>query len=323
MSNVDIDLVIPGLLNLPVYELDTERLIQHTPYVHKLLRFADQESNTQATIDDILIYRLGLEQAALPYARACKPDQTDTSSVLIKPVHLKADINNAVVFPLNNSDDLNLIIKELSEFFKEDCNIEVLPDQGWLMHLKNASPVCDVPHYLSALGKKVTHYLEQAKTSMPWFKLFNEMQMFLYQHEINQNRQQSGLPMINSLWCWGADTYRGERLEDTQWFSDDFLMQKLGHLYTGDSQTLSELSAELKSDSVIVELSLLKALKGDSTQNLEQILIEIEKNCLEPVMNSKARQVLLHTGGSMNFRYKPSTNWKLWKRAVKLPELIV
>lgn len=323
MSNINIDLVLPGLLNLPVYELDTERLADETPHLHKLLRFADRLPNQQHTIDAILIHRLGLNQAALPYARACMGDKSGASSILIKPVHLKADINNAIMFPLENSDDIDKIINDLSSYFKENCEIEALPDKSWLMHLHNCKPVVDVPHYLSALGKKVSHYLQQAKTSLQWFKLFNEMQMFLHQHEINQGRQQAGLPVINSLWCWGADAWQGDQLDNTLWFSDDFLMQQLGRLYTGHALPLSALQdQELQSDSIIVELSLLKALKGDSNKNLWQILMDVEKNCLMPLMKSKSHPIICHTAGPHNFHYKSYMAWKVWHKPVRLADLL-
>lgn len=319
-----INLVIPGLLNFPVHEIDTELLVQTTPNLHWLLRYANRVLNSQYDIDQILIHKLGLKQAALPYARACKPQNDEGTMLLIKPVYLKADINNAVVYPIQDEDEVHRIIDDLSDCFITDCDIEELPDNTWLMSLHHCSPVLQLPHYLTAVGKKVTHYLDQVKTDLHWFKLFNEMQMFLYQHEINQHRQQTGLPMINSLWCWGADAWHGELLENILWFSDDTLMQRLGQLYSGNAQPLSAIKEQaLDAETIIVDLSLLRALKGDLSRDMMQIFNHLETNCLQPVMQSNNHHIMLYTGGDNNFYYRPSMQWKFWKKPLSITSIMI
>jgi len=141
-----VDLIIPGLLNLPIHELDGPQLLEATPNLHKLLRFAKQVETSVSDFDDILIRRLGLKQSGLPYARAIQ-QSTDGYGLLFKPVHLKADINNAIVFPLEeDSDEITHIIKALSEYFKVDCDIKLLPQGIWMMTLHEVKPVADVPH---------------------------------------------------------------------------------------------------------------------------------------------------------------------------------
>jgi hypothetical protein len=317
-----IDLVLPGLLNLPAHELNLDELARSTPILHKLLRFAERVNSSITDFDEILIQRLGLQQRALPYAHAIN-SKNEGQQLLIKPIHLKADINNAIVIPVTNSDQLDIIINELKEFFKEDCKVELLPDKSWIMTLLNCQPITETPHYLSALGKKVTHYLDQAKTNLPWFKLFNEMQMFLYQHEINQQRQIDGLPMINSLWCWGADHYEGEKLNNTLWFSNDSHVQKIGDLYCGHSAELEDLKkTELKSNAVITDLSILKLLKGHNDLNIQQALESVEQNCLVPVFHNKKNRITVHTAGAFNLHYKSSMAWKFWKKAQLMSDLL-
>jgi hypothetical protein len=316
-----VDLIIPGLLNLPAHELDVEVLQQATPGLHRLLRYARRIPATPGDFDDILLQRLGLKQAALPFAQALQ-EQEKGQAVLFRPVHLKADINNAIVFPIDEgSDDIDIVIGGLSEFFKQDCDIKKLPDNSWLMTLKTIRPVDGVPHYLSALGKKVTHYLEQAKSNLGWFKLFNEMQMFLHQHEINQRRQQNGQLLINSLWCWGADEYRGEKLPGSQWFSDDAGLKALGELVGAETHSLSDLeTTPLKNAAIITELSLLKALKQNPDADLMALLSQLEQQCFEPLLMSKAR-ITLHTAAGLNLHYQPRMSWQFWKKPVSMLDL--
>lgn len=319
-----IDLVIPGLLNLPIHELKPQQLALSTPCLHKLLRYANKATSCVSDFDDILIQRLGLQQSALPYAHAIRPGNK-AHQLLFKPVHLKADINNAIVFPVDiEGEQIISIINDLKEFFKEDCGIEYLPDNRWLMTLYNCKPVTDIPHYLSALGNKVTHYLEQAKTNLQWFKLFNEIQMFLYQHEINQQRQRSGQPMINSLWCWGGDCYQGEKLTNTLWFSDDSDVQKIGELYAGNSARLADIkNTDINSDAVIIDLSILKLLKGHNDTDIPQALESVEQNCFEPLMKVNRHRIIVHTGGGLNFHYNSLSQLKFWKKPVQIDEVIL
>ncbi|MCK4710240.1 MAG: hypothetical protein KAU21_16605 [Gammaproteobacteria bacterium] len=328
MNKPTIDLIIPGLLNLPIHELNSAELASSTPALHKLLRYANRVSSSLIDFDDILIQRLGLKQSALPYARAIYP-QNNSQQLLFKPIHLKADINNAIVFPIDDDEEINSIINDFKQFFKDDCDIEYLTDDCWMMTLLNCQPVTEVPHYLSALGKKVTHYLEQAKTNLAWFKLFNEMQMFLYQHAVNQQRQLKGQALINSLWCWGADEYQGEKITNTLWYSDDSDVQKLGELYAGHSGTIKDFKqADINSTSpnsnvVIVDLSILKILKGRNETGLQQALESLEHHYFETSISSAKHQIVVHTGGGFNFHYNSKLALKFWKKPVELSNIIL
>ena len=310
-----VDLVIPGLLNLPIDEIDRRDLPQRTPALSHLLRYARQIPDSEDDFDRTLIKRLGLSQPGLPYARSLMSQQSRTPTVMIKALHLRPDINNAILCPLENSNDKNIFIKDLSEYFKVDCDIEAQPEGYWLMQLHEISSIPVMPHYLSLLGKKLSAYLGQVRTSLAWYKLFNEMQMYMHQHELNQQRMKRNLPIINSLWCWGSADFAGEDFGSIQWFSNDWLMRRLGDLYCGRSYPLSEVADNgLRQDSIIVDLSLLKLLKGETQGNLLQALLDLENQCLQPLLHGGARHIRLHTSGGRNFYYRPTHRWRLWRK---------
>lgn len=318
-----IDLIIPGILNLPAHELNIAELESLTPALHQLLRFSNQVPSRLVDVDEIIIQRLGLKQRALPYAYAIQPAKKGRQ-LLFKPVHLKADINNAIVYPVDeNDDDIILLINDLKSYFKENCEIENLPGKRWIMRLLDCEPVIDVPHYLSAVGNKFTHYLEQSRSNLEWFRLFNEMQMFLYQHEINQQRLSKGQLPVNSLWCWGADPYLGETVTETVWYSDDPDMQSLGELYAGHSDNLNNLAFnEANLNTVIIDLSILKHLKGNSAEDTVQVLNGVEERCAK-LLSARQHQIIVHTGGSVNLHYRHLAKLKFWKKPATLRDFIV
>ena len=318
----DIDLIIPGLLNLPLHELDADALAASTPNLHRLLRFADGISNRQNDFDDVLIQRLGLSQSALPFAQAMRTDKAGRA-LLFRPVHLRTDINNAVVFPVVvDPAEIGRLIDDLADYFRDDCDIEALADECWSMTLKNCEPPQQLPHYLSALGKKVTHYQQQARANLEWFKLFNEMQMFLYQHELNQRRLLANEPSINSLWCWGADEYRGEKITYTQWFSDDDGIRQLGRLYGGQAAPLQAIGAsDLDLALIVVDLSLLKALKSPAPIDLMRTLEAMEQDIFKPLLARARRPINVLSAGPQNFRYGTAQRLKFWRRPLSLSQI--
>lgn len=317
-----VDLVIPGLSNLPVYEFASHQLAGMTPYLDKFLRFARHNKAIAPDLDHTLCRLLNLKQDSLPYAHAAGPPQASTR-ILFKPVYLQSDINNAIIFPVDIEDDILLIINDLKDYFKVDCDIESLADNSWLMTLHSIEPVKSMPHYLFAIGKKITHFLEHAREQMEWYKFLNELQMFLHQHPVNEQRQQAGKPVINSLWFWGAEPYRGEKTPGLHWFSDDPLMTRLGQLYTEQVRPLSEFKADkLLAKTVVVDLSLLKALKGESSKSLSTLLETIENRYFKPLLLSKRVQVNLHVAGELCAEYRPGMAFQFWKKKISLGDLL-
>ena len=141
------------------------------------------------------------------------------------------------------------------------------------------------------------------------------MQMFLFQHELNQQRFASGEPMMNSLWCWGGDAYRGESFPSLAWYSDDNLMRNLGELYTGTGLPVVSLPEhDSRQDAIVINLSLLEALKGESSREIIDLLKILDTEYLGPVMRSSTAAIHLHTGGQWNFYFTPLMAWQLWKQ---------
>lgn len=55
-------------------------------------------------------------------------------------------------------------------------------------------------------NQNIADCLPQGSGALEWNKLQNEIQMLLFSHPVNQARETQGLPVINSLWCYGLAT---------------------------------------------------------------------------------------------------------------------
>ena len=92
-----IDIVLPGLFDLPLDELDPALIERSLPGLNRLLRFATPLPNTAFSIDAMLqrVLELGADGESLPLAQACAIDASanDRRLLLLQAVHLRADLD--------------------------------------------------------------------------------------------------------------------------------------------------------------------------------------------------------------------------------------
>ncbi len=332
--STQIDLVIPGLFNLPLEEFAPDFLASNLPALNQILSYSNSIQNDQTDFESIIAGSLGLTgRQTLPFAQAYVEEEVDYPQryLLCRTIHLKADMHNALVIPLENNsvnqDDSTLILEDLQAFFSEDCDLKPLENGIWLMRLKHCEASDCYPHYLSMIGRKANQFIEQSKQALPWYKLMNEMQMFMHQHPINQNRPTTGLLPINSLWFWGA----GEKLKrqkpkfddpKTQWFCDDEQLIRFA-----DSSNIRHLSldqlTQMKSGekSVVIDLSLLEALKSSSCDDLQAKLELLEKAVFKPAMilfRSSRASLQLRVTHHFDLTMTPFSKYKIWRSSKNL-----
>jgi hypothetical protein len=325
-----IDLVIPGLFNLPLEEFAPDFLSSNLPTLNKLLSYSNSIQNEQTDFESIIAGSLGLTgRQTLPFAQAYveQKDVDDSHRYLLcRTVHLKADMHNALVIPLEknsvNEDDSSLILEDLQAFFSEDCDLKPLESGLWLMRLKHCEPSDIYPHYLSVIGRKANQFIEQSKQALPWYKLMNEIQMFMHQHPINQNRLNTGLLPINSLWFWGAGEKPKFDNNKSQWFCDDEELIRLAEGSNIQHRSLNQL-AQMKREenSVVIDLSLLEALKTSSSDNLQAKLQKLEETVFKPTMilfRSSHASLQLRAAHRFDLTMTPFSKYKIWRSSKNL-----
>jgi hypothetical protein len=242
--------------------------------------------------------------------------------LLCQPIHLQADMHSAVIVPIDsnqdNARDIELLINDLKELFKVDCNITAIAEGVFLLHLKQFEAPVHYPHILSVLGKTANPYMEQTRQILPWYKLLNEFQMFLHQHEVNQQRVQRGLLAINSLWFWGAGSRPQAHGSNLAWYCDDPLLNRFAESLGLAPQPCAEIDIGSGStDALVVDLRLLEFLKMGLVIPLDRLLLDIDRELLKPLLTRAEKdgmQVLLRAGYEFDFELKPSARMKFWRR---------
>jgi hypothetical protein len=331
--NTQIDLVIPGLFNLPLEEFAPEFLVSNLPALNQLLSYSNTIPNDQTDFESIIASSIGLTgRQTLPFAQAYVAGSGDMTAdepqrhLLCRTIHLKADMHNALVIPLEsnsvNQDDSSLILEDLQDFFSEDCELKPLHNGLWLMRLKHCEPSDCYPHYLSVIGRKANQFIEQSKQALPWYKLMNEMQMFMHQHPVNQNRLTTGLLPINSLWFWGAGEKPKFDENKTAWFCDDEELIRFAEGSNIRRLPLDRLT-QMKSgeNSVVIDLSLLEALKSSSGDDLQAKLELLEKDIFKPAMTffrSSRLSLQLRAAHHFDLTMTPFSKYKIWRSSKTL-----
>lgn len=322
-----IDILLPGLLHLPLHELDRERLAHGLPALNRLLRFASPRPNDRFGIDAALCPLLGIDTpggACLPLAQAWAGEGAaeDARLLLCRPVHLRADLQHALLVPIPESEenlkDIAILINSLSDLFKVDCDISEIADGLYLMRLREIDAPIHYPHLLSVLGKPVNPYVEQSREHLAWYRLINEMQMFLHQHSANTRRVEAGKLPINSLWCWGGGARPSPASPAPNWYCDDLLLNRFAaSLGLSPSPPGDLVGAASDGDIVAVDLRLLNALKAGAVEDLDALLQAVERELIGPALRAAEagrRELRLWSGGAQDFCLGPKAALKFWRR---------
>ncbi len=317
-----VQLIIPGLFDLPLHELDTGFLRNELAALNRVLGLATVRDNLDFTIDAIIQRALALKSPCLAMAQAfAGDDEPDPARlILAEAVHLRADMNGAVVVPIpdttENARDILNIINDLEALFKVDFDITPVTDSTYLIRLEEFDAPGHYPQLLSVLGKTANPYIEQSRQVLPWYRLINEIQMFMHQHAVNAERMRQGKLAINSLWFWGA----GEcpQLESRpQWYCDDAVLNRYAASLGLAVDSCNAIAAlEKLDDTLIIDLRLLQWLKAGLDMDLKQILTEIERDLLAPVMQRFDRGGLnlrLCAGYRFDLDLRPTARFKFWR----------
>ena len=144
------------------------------------------------------------------------------------PVHLRIEQNHIM---LADSQSFKISPEEAKQLI-QDLNhnlgnmnfiFSAFHPHRWYIQISEAPEM--QTHTLSQVTcKNINDFLPTGKDSIIWHKIFNEIQMLLHEHPINQARESRGELVINSIWLWGGgNILRSIHSPYTHiWSNDDF-----------------------------------------------------------------------------------------------------
>ncbi len=127
------------------------------------------------------------------------------------PVHLLAEPHGAqlTIGPLLRLglDEAQALADSLNEELDVPWKIRVGTAERWYIEV-DTLPDMRTSSPFAVLGPAVEPALPLGDNARVWRSWLTEVQMTLFAHRLNEQREQNRLPPINSLWLWGQGQFR-------------------------------------------------------------------------------------------------------------------
>lgn len=264
------------------------------------------------------------------------PDLIKTSKdfwIRADPVHLRIEQNHIM---LADSQAFQ-ISQEEAEQIAQDLNnnldnydfsfLPLQPDRWYIQTPR--MPKIHTCTLSQVTCQNINNFLPTGDESITWHKIFNEIQMLLHEHAVNQARESRGELMINSVWFWGGGNMpQSIQSPYTHIWSDNDFARALSLASNTSCSKLSTsatewLSSHISSNHLSNHLVILDALHGKAkyrnAYGWRETLKNMEQNWFSPLYTAlkegKINQiniVTLNENTSCNFVIQRTDLWKFW-----------
>jgi len=161
-----------------------------------------------------------------PYRRLANGGKADKCYWLqLNPVFLRPDQDRLLVFSSEDFDfslqEAEVLASALSDYFsEEEWVIEVHDPHRWYLKLP-ADPHIKLAEFQQVLGRNMDPFLPKGEGAGKWRALLNEVQMFLFNHPLNEKREQEGRMPLNGVWFSGGGGLDPQQQTPFGWLAGD------------------------------------------------------------------------------------------------------
>ncbi len=198
------------------------------PYLEKLLARGKSAALPAVPIEDLLCGMFGVAAAAQVSARF--DALGEGCWMRADPVHLRLQREQVVLLPnvALDDDEARQFCASLSEHFAADGLEFFAPHpERWYVRFRELPDVRTAP-LSQAAGRNIHGHLPSGPDARLLQKTFNEAQMLLHAHRLNEAREARNALPVNGLWFWGGGPGPGTAQCDFgAASSDDMLVQML------------------------------------------------------------------------------------------------
>jgi hypothetical protein len=126
------------------------------------------------------------------------------------PVHLRVSrdhvsLVDSTLFDLSQSEAKALVDSLNAHFASDRLQFDCLAPKRWYVRAQ-ATPQLHTSSVSEVAGDDVQTHLPVGSDAGAWHRIFNEVQMCLHVHPVNEAREARNTPAVNSIWFWGGGT---------------------------------------------------------------------------------------------------------------------
>jgi hypothetical protein len=246
------------------------------------------------------------------------------------PVHIQLNRDQLILLgpealSIADAEAVSLCAALNRHFAADDFTFLAPQPHRW--YLRTARPAGIHTTGLSrAIGQDVNRMLPEGEERLAWHRMFNEVQMLLHAHPVNEEREQRGALPINSLWFSGGGTLPPARTSFQAVIGSSALAQGLSKLteipFTAADRGIPAMGA----NDVLIELrdAAAASMRLDPAA-WKQALEDLEQHWFAPLAGmlrkGHFRQLVIATvvsGRSYRWSVNRMNLWRWWRPAASL-----
>ena len=246
------------------------------------------------------------------------------------PVHLQVNRNQLILLTPESLSITDVeavsLCAALNRHFAAD-HFTFLAPQPHRWYMKTTEPARIHTSSLSrAAGRDVDRMLPEGEDRLAWHRIFNEVQMVLHAHPVNDERERRGAQPINSLWFSGGGTLPRASTAFQSVIGSSALAQGLAKLtdipFTPAAQGIGAIGA----NEVLIELrdAATASMRLDPAA-WKQAIEDLERQWFAPIRDllesGRLRKLVIATvdnGYSYRWSVSRMNLWRLWRSAASL-----
>jgi len=324
-------LLIPGLLELPAASL-------RLPALSLMLGRGRLTWGPGISFEPWLARRFGLDAESAPYAALRRLGENGSDSCegnwfCADPVQLKFTSQGLMLADASTLDlsmeEAQALVASLNQEFPDLGQFHAASPGRWYLRLAQPSEVST--HRLTeVVGRRVDGFLPEGRDGPLWCRHFNEIQVLLHGHPVNQAREEEGHPVVNSVWFWGNGTLPGSlEIPYAMLATDDPLARGLAHQAGIPFHSWSgQLPASVEGSLLVLADTLARPALYADEEAWRDALVALEAShlasSLAALKSGKVGSLTLTAPGdraSLEIHLTRSDLWKFWREGLSLGKL--
>ncbi len=246
------------------------------------------------------------------------------------PVHLRLQREQLVLLPnlaIDAHEAAGLCASLNEHFAGQGMEFAAPHPDRWYVRLDRVPDIATIP-LSQVAGRNVHGLLPEGGEKTRWHQVFNEIQMLLFAHPLNEAREARGDLPVNSVWLWGGGTTPeslSKLYDDVR--SDEVLVEMFAAAAGIPFAGWTEQWHAGEGRQLLVWTGLRSALQRGDLEAWRDALQDFETGYAQPILRAlRAGQIeqldidILGAEGIRRVRLTRGDAWAFWRRSRRLAQ---